>query len=292
MTERDHKSTQRRVPRSRFKPQAQAGLRLEERDEQLLCDLLLHRAMSREQIQQLHFTSVVRCNARLRQLFDHRFVLRHYPPAAPFGGQAVYTLGKAGVPLVARRLDMDLPEATRLARSNYTPTFLEHTLALVDVYLAFRRAVAQWADVQIECWLPEVQCRHEWEIRAAAGGKWKKETFKPDAFVRLQVSGDAEYRNFFLEADLGHTSSRQFLGKLMTHQRYLESGLFEQTYAGRDFKTLVVTTGQRRLRNLRALVEQNNSHLFWFTTFDAIQHASVTGPIWQTPLEDGLMTLV
>jgi hypothetical protein len=33
----------RRSPRSRFKPQAAAGMRLEDRDEELLCDLFTHR---------------------------------------------------------------------------------------------------------------------------------------------------------------------------------------------------------------------------------------------------------
>ena len=107
-----------------------------------------------------------------------------------------------------------------------------------------------------------MQCRHEWDIRVP-GGAWRKEIFKPDGFVRLETPDG--YRDYFVEVDLGHTSSRQFLGKLMTHERYGQSGLFEQTYGVPAFRTLVVTTGERRLRNLRALVEEQNSRLFWFT---------------------------
>ncbi len=262
---------QRREPRSRFKPRAEAGIRLEERDEQLLCDLLLHRAMSRGQLQTLYFTSLVRCNARLRQLFDHRFVTRYYSPTAPFGAQAIYMIGKAALPLVARRLEMDLPETTRMARCGHTPTFIEHTLATVDIYIAFRQAVEGREDVEMERWLPEVQCRHEWEIRPTAGRKWRMETFKPDGFVRLAEKG-SKYLNFFIETDLGHTSSKQFLGKLMTHQRYLESGLFRETYGGDSFTTLVVTTGERRMHNWRALLEEQRSSLFWLTTFTQLQN--------------------
>lgn len=266
-------------PRNRFKPQPVAGLRLEERDEELLCDLFTHRAMSREQIQRLHFPSLMRANARLRLLFDHRFVARHYPPAAPFGAQAIYSLGKAALPFVARRLELELPEVTRRARVSQTPTFIEHTLALVEIYLAFRQAIEERDDVGIERWIGEFDCRHEWDIRAE-GGRWRKEAFKPDGFVRLEHGG--EYHNFFIEADLGHTSSRQFLGKLLTHRRYLESGLFGRTFGGDSFCTLVVTTSVRRAKNLRLLVEQQKSDLFWFTTFEEMKR-DVLGPIWQSP---------
>lgn len=274
-----------RQRRSRFKPQAKAGLRLEERDEELLCDLFTHRAMSREQLQALYFPSVVRANARLRLLFDHRFVARYYPPASPFGTQAVYSLGRAALPIVARRLELDLPEVARRARVSQTPTFIEHTLAVVDIYLAFRQAVEEEGheDVEIERWLGEFDCRHDWDIRAE-GGRWRKEAFKPDGFVRLMAGG--AYHDFFIEADLGHTSSRQFLGKLQTHQRYLESGLFEDTFGGDSFRTLVVTTGGRRLRNLRALVEEQRSDLFWFATFASLKRDGALGAIWQAPSEE------
>ena len=76
-------------------------MRLEERDRELLCDLLWQRAMSRSQLERLYFSSLVRANARLRLLFDHGFVSRYFLPAAPYGAQAVYSLGKAAVPVVA-----------------------------------------------------------------------------------------------------------------------------------------------------------------------------------------------
>lgn len=287
----------RRPPRSRFQPQRVAGMRLEERDEQLLGDLFLQRAMARGQIEELYFSSTVRCNARLRQLFDHHFVERYYPPVAPFGAQAIYTVGKAALPLVARRLEMEWPEVTRFYRRGRTPTFIEHTLAIVDVWIAFRRATSSasvpWAPatsphqaadgaaIQLERWLAEMLCRHEWQIRAAGGGSWHQETFKPDAFVRLFDGRD--YRSYFIEVDLGHTSSRQFAGKLFTHTRYLESGLFEETYGTSAFETLVVTTGAKRLQNLKALVEASGSRLFRFSTWEALQASGALAPIWQSP---------
>lgn len=272
------KTTPRQTPRSRFTPKPTAGLRLEERDERLLCDLYLHRFMSRGQLEALYFTSTVRCNARLRQLFDYGFVKRYYLPAAPYGAQAIYSIGKNAVPVVASRLDAEADEVGRQQRGTRTPTFIEHTLEVVNRWLAFREACATTPDVEIERWLPEMLCRHEYDIEANRSGRWRKEAFKPDAFLRLESKG--RFHNFFIEVDLGHTSSRQFIGKLLTHQRYLESGLFQEIYAGSEFHTLVITTGPRRLRNLAALAGQQNSSLFWLTTFEDARDKGILGPIW------------
>jgi len=248
--------------------------------------------MSRGQIQALYFGSTVRCNARLRLLFDHGFVSRYYLPAAPFGAQAIYRIGKAAVSLVATRLEMEVDEVSRLFRRSTTAQFVEHTLAIVDLYLAFREAVANEAETEMERWLPELLCRHEYEMRLVATGQYRKEVFKPDAFVRLARRGATGYSSYFMEVDLGHTSSGQFVGKLASHQRYLDSGLFAETFGCDRFYTLVVTTGQRRLENLCSLVESCGSDLFWFTTFDVVRASGPLGPIWQVPLRRELAALI
>ena len=265
------------------------GMRLEERDEQILCDLFLHRLMARCQIETLYFSSTVRCNARLRLLFDHGFVLRHFPPAAPFGAQAIYSVGKSSLPIIARRLEMELADVVRYYWRTQTPTFIEHTLAVVDIWMAFRESCESRDDVNLNQWLAEMQCRHEWDIRAT-GGTWHKESFKPDGFVRLQTHQG--YADFFIEADLGHTSSRQFERKLLTHQRYLESGLFGQIFDALSFRTLVITTGERRLKNLNAIIEENNSDLFCFTTFEALQNKGILEVIWKQPFVNGFRSLL
>lgn len=253
--------------------------------------------MARGQLQELYFGSVPRCNARLRQLFDWQYVTRYYLPQARWGSEAVYLLGPQAVPLVAAKLEREEPEVRKQCRTR-TPTFLEHTLAIVDFYLNLRRAVERQADaglqpaVEMERWLPEMLCRHEYEIRATHGGGWKTEVFKPDAFVRLTEAGTNAYRPYFVEIDLGHTSSNQFVGKLLSHQRYLESGLFAQMYGGTAFQTLVVTTSENRRDNLRGLVEEQGSGLFWFTTFAAIEERGALQPIWHVPGGDACAALI
>jgi len=266
--------------RSRFVREPHREIALGTRDEELLCTLFLHQALSRGQIQTLYFGSVPRCNARLRQLYDHRYVRRYYLPRAPYGSQAIYLLGQAAIPVVAACLERSPAEVRSLCRQE-TPTFLEHTLAITDFYLALRSAVEQ-QDIQIERWLPEMLCRHEYEMRAQGAG-WHKEVFKPDGFVRLACGQPAAYHSFFVEIDLGHTASGQFLGKLEGHRRYLQSGLFAETFGCDRFATLVVTTGEVRRDHLCALAQSRGTDLFWFTTFAAVQEQGALEAIWQIP---------
>ena len=280
--------------RSRFAPEARAGLVLGDRDRELLADLYLHGVMSRGQLQELYFGSVPRCNQRLRQLYDFHFVHRHYLPgvpcAAPYGVQAIYSIGKAAIPIVAIELEVETAEVTKGYRRSITPTFLEHTLQIVNVRLDFLRATSGNLPISVDRWLPEMLCRHEYEIRRKDGGAWIKEVFKPDAFICL-VDSSGKRHSYFIEVDLGHTSARQFLGKLRTHQRYLESGLFRETFGGEVFKTLVITTSSSRQQNLLRLIEEQDSQLFWFSTFSALKEHNVLDTIWQVPLQKNLVGL-
>jgi len=277
--------------RSRFKPQITAGMQLQERDLQLLTDLFLHRLMSRSQLERLYFTSASRCNVRLRQLFDHSLVSRYYLPLAPHGAQCLYSLGEAGILPVSRRLEWEIDEVKNQTRRHKTPQFLEHTLAINETRLAFRDALADSPTWKLERWIPEIQCRHDYDIRGT-GDAWQREVFKPDGFVRVQHRWAHQKQDYFFEVDRGHTSSSKFAQKLDTYTRYLESGLFEQMFGAQSFHTLVITTGPLRLKNLRALVEGKGSRLFCFTTFDELEEQGAFAPIWRCPFEKDPLSLI
>ena len=284
-------ATAKRPMRSRFKPQVTAGMQLQERDLQLLTDLFLHRLMSRGQLERLYFTSASRCNVRLRQLFDHKLVARYYLPLAPYGAQCIYSLGEAGVLPVSRRLEWEIDEVARQAKRHKTPQFLEHTLAINETRLAFRDALASCPTWKMERWIPEIQCHHPYDIRGVSGD-WQREVFKPDGFLRLQERTTRRNSSFFLEIDRGHTSSGKFADKLDAYARYLESGLFREVFGETSFRTLVITTGPLRLKNLRAIIEGKASSLFCFATFDQLESQGVLAPIWRFPLEDAPRSLI
>lgn len=215
--------------------------------------------------------------------------------------QALYIAGKAAVPLIAQELAAAgiQAETADIQAQCRRPalSLLEHSLAVADVYVAVQKALTARPDVRLEHWLPERSCCHAYETRHLEGsgpGRWHKEVFRPDAFFRLSAvrAGERASANYFLELDRGHTNSRQFSGKLRTHARFLESGLFSDSYGWDRFQTLVVTTGRDRARNLRALAEQEGTDLFWFTTADAMQEQGILAPIWQAPGQTGPVPLV
>ncbi|HEY3329245.1 MAG TPA: replication-relaxation family protein [Capsulimonadaceae bacterium] len=269
--------------RSRFRPDPTGRIIIGERDVSLLVDLYYHQVMSRHQIQELHFGSAPRCNSRLRLLYDHKFVSRTFPDESPYGSQAVYTLGLSAASLVSTETGIPIPEVRKRCRSA-TPTFLDHALKTTDFYLSVRSAAVA-TGVSVDLWLPETRCRHEYDIRRGTGGLWTREVFKPNGFFRLDTTREAasstvQFASFFIETDLGHTSSAQFQGKVASYRRYRESGLFDEVYGDTGFRTLVVTTGAHRLENLQSLAAKDGEGYWWFTTFEAVAEKGPLDPIW------------
>jgi hypothetical protein len=253
------------MSRSRFERQPFSGIRLTERDEELVVDLYLHRAMSRLQIQNLYFNSLSRVNMRLRQLYDHGYLMRHYLPLARYGSLAIYTPGPSAIPIIAVRTETEPTEVRRHCRSDRGPVYLEHGLAIVDFRLALKRAVSHYSTVRLVEWLPECKCRHEFEIRRLGGGSWRIEVFKPDAYFRL-LANDGP-KDYFAEIDLGNTSHAEFLKKIKIHKRYLTAGLFEPRYGNTSFRTLILTTSKSRQDNLLAIIADVDPDLFRVFTF-------------------------
>lgn len=258
-------------PRSRFARAPEGAIQLTDRDGALLCDVFLHRAMSRGQIEELHFTSPSRANRRLRILFDHGYLLRSYAAEAPYGAQAAYSIAGKAVPVVAARLGLDPAGVRGLTRKSPTPVFREHALAVVDFSLALRRDVAASPDTELVEWVPELLCRQEYEIRPKGGGPWRKEVFRPDGYFRLRDRRTGDVSDWFVEIDLGHTSSRDFAGKLASYRTFLESGIFRETFGAGSFRVLVVTPGERRAQNLREIAKRHPAVTVAVTTAEAVR---------------------
>ena len=266
---------------------------LGERDLEVLRFLLHNNLASRSQLQELFFGSTSYCNVRLRALFDHGYVLRHFPAVTRgglYGEEAVYSIGPAAVPLLAQDQEAEIAAVQRHFRRRVAPLFVAHTLKIVDIFLLLRRAIAEAAittdpsqadcTVQLYCWLGENQVRHDYEARGP-GQAWQREGFKPDGFARLKCG--AVTHPFFIECDLGHVSAGQWQKKIASHRRYLESGLFAETYGEGHFLMLVFTTGPGRVDNLLALAESEAAPFLRFTTFTQAEQEGVLASVWRAP---------
>lgn len=274
-------SLRRDSARDRHLPEPVRRLRLNDRDLELLAFLYDNHLASRSQLQQLFYGSKAYCNFRLRALFDHGIVLRHFPSitlSGNWGEEAIYTLGPAAVPFLARHLEEDSETLSVHVRRHRSPSLVSHSLHVVDIYLAFRRTLEGNQHCSLERWLGETSTHHDYQRRA--GECWESEVFKPDGFLRLK-NGAAPVHHvpFFIECDLGNTSSRAWQTKVATHRKYLESGLFDSTYGGAKFETLVVTTGEKRLEHLAQATREIGGDFFRFTTWPQLRENPL-GAVW------------
>jgi hypothetical protein len=272
-------------------------VQLGERDLDLLCDLLTYGAMLPEHLQALFFPgrSRRRLNQRLSQLIAQGLVTRRPVPLGlgaglpPFAGvlPLVYGLGTAASPMVAARLGWDVADVRRLARLG-TPTALAHTLAVVTLRVQSERAAREYrgpgGPVRLK-FSPERLVRHDYQVRTP-GGTWRGESFRPDALLTL-FFGNGPWRHYFVEADLGHTSAGEWEAKARIAVRYGSSGLFAKRYGADAFHVLVVTTGERRLANLRRLLGKclapRDATRFGLATY---QDVAARGPLeaeWHVP---------
>src|SRR5205814_373282 len=124
-----------RFERSRYP----AGFVLQPRDEALFAAVHKYRFLSRSQIQLLFgFGCVTRVNARLRKLFDHRYLSRRFLPAVKGSAEALYCIGPESVPIVAEKLGLDPQEIKRKRKDalEVKDLFLRHNLLVNDVRIA------------------------------------------------------------------------------------------------------------------------------------------------------------
>lgn len=267
--------------RPRDTPTPKGRTYLTERDRAILYDIFVHGAMRRDQIQARHFQSVPRCNSRLASLFHAGYLERTFLPVSArpevaYGTQIVYRLASKGVPLVAQTLGWEVSRVRERQR-NGTPTYLTHTLEIVDFYLGLEAAIAGEEAWSLVRFVPELLARHEYEVRAS-GGEWRLEVFKPDAVFLLERAGDIYA--YSLEIDLGHTSQRELSLKAQIHARYAATGLFHKRYDIASFTTLFVTTTETRKNNLLSLLHERPA--CWATTFAAIKEKSALESVWHT----------
>lgn len=270
---------------------AKSALRLQPRDVELLRDLFLFGIMLRGQIERRYFGSTGRCNARLLKLYNGGFVRRLTLPlptgASAAGSPYAYALGPAGIPVVATELGWE-PTAVRSKLRHGTPTHISHTVEIVEFWLNLESSVAAQQELVLVDFMPEMLVRHAYEYQFA--GSWRQEVFKPDAYFALCSSANDKTLHFFVEIDLGHTSSHEFALKLRIHDRYQRSGLFARTFAESDpisgFQTLYLTTSSERRDNLAEIAKKEPSARCLLATLEDARDLGMLSAIWHSPYAD------
>lgn len=273
-----------RLPRNR-RADEPPPMRLMERDIDILKAVHDFRIVRGDQLQALYFGSQSTASYRLSRLYQHGFLDRHFLPT--LGGlassPALYTLGKRGVDTLRRVLDCGPKDIRKLPNNQeLSPLFLEHLLQIND----FRVAVTMAAREQgytLETWLDDYQLKAAYDRVVIQTSQGRKRTVSliPDGYCVLQVPQGRAC--FFLELDRGTMTRSRFRDKVLAYQAYIASGQYEKRYGTRSLRVLTVTSGPKRLENLREEAEHaRGGRAFWFTTSDLVSSETVLGGgIWQ-----------
>jgi hypothetical protein len=148
--------------------------------------------------------------------------------------------------------------------------------------------------VEVLSFAGEALLRHPFEVRqvrneARADSPWRLQVFKPDGLAICRHGG--RIHHLFFEVDLSAVSSAEMARKLGIHAVYRREGLlFARRYGHgpETFRTLVLTTGERRAEHLKRLAEEEGAGFAWFTTLSAFCKLAEPGPglfapIWSVP---------
>lgn len=284
-----------KTPRNR-RVDSPSPMRLMERDVEILKAVHELRIMRGDQVQALFFGSQSTASYRLSRLYQHEFLDRHFLPT--LGGlassPAFYTLGKRGVDILRRVLDCG-PKDIRKPPNNQelSPLFLEHLLQINDFRVAVTVA-ARNLDFTLEKWLDDHQLKADYDrvVIQTPQGRKRSVSLIPDGYCVLQVPQGRAC--FFLELDRGTMTRSRFRDKVLAYQAYIASGQYEKRYGTRSLRVLTVTSGPKRLENLREEAEQaKGGRVFWFTTSDQIAPETVLSmPIWSLAEKSDLATLI
>jgi hypothetical protein len=244
-----------------------------------------------------------RCQYRLQLLHHHGFLTREEQPQRLSEGRKpfVYWLGKKGAELVEELLDGE--ELDWNAREHRVSNlFLEHLLATNDVRIAISNA-ARKHNFSIPIWLDDHRLKRQQmtDVVTLRGpqGRTQRAGVVPDGYFVLDT-GQYLYHHF-LEIDLrtvtGAASTwgkRDWARKVSTFLEYYRSGKYQERYKTQGLRILTVTTGEKRLVNLKVATEKAGGRSrFWFATFEQIRKSDVLSEaIWQKAGEAGAYTLI
>ncbi len=300
---RSNSTSERRLP----------GLRLTARDAAILLAVYQYRALSTPQVERLFCSNGdsgeeaakanTRCQYRLQLLYQHCYLTREEQPQKLSEGRKpfVYWLAKKGAEVVEELLggeELDWNPREHQASN----LFLEHLLATNDVRIAVTTA-ARKHNFSVPKWLDDRSLKRQQmtDVVTLRGpqGRIQRAAVVPDGYFILDT---VQHRyHHFLEIDLrtvtGAASTwgkRDWARKVSAYLEYYRSGKYQERYKTQSLRILTVTTGEKRLANLKAATEESGGRArFWFTTFEQVRKSDMlTGVIWQKAGESGLHTLV
>lgn len=239
------------------------GLVVQPRDMKLLVELAVMRVVDREQAKIVAgFGSTTRANARLLALTRAGLLRRYFLGSR----KSLYALSDKGAQLAEVPLRGPRRKADETLVADF---FIEHQLAINNVYCALKYGVISVVGVSFRRWI----AFHE--------PITKNVRLIPDGYVELATP--REPLAAFLEVDLGHERGPVWKEKAKNYLQLALSGDFEQHFSLNRFRVLVLVNSERRLHSLQKTVGATTQKIFWFATLTAVRDQGFFAPVWYRP---------
>jgi len=275
------KDTKKRQSRYECDPKRFSRIDIQERDLEIIKEVLESRFLSTSQIQALFFGSASACKLRLQKLWNKKLLKRVFSPVSFGSSEALYCPTKRGVDLLIESGKKELEEINFKSRQNRIKTQkLQHEIGINNIKISVILAVAEMKGLYVYPGYPNSKKRPDISaIRKILSWKRGSSTWDsvkdPDKPKRIPVRPDLVLLfngiSYFLEVDRGTMTLKRFRRKLRGYRKYCSSGKFRSKYKVEDFRVLTTAPSERRRNNLleQAIEEGGNIRVF-FAVYDEV----------------------
>jgi len=293
----------KRAPKFKRRPEEVGGLRLQERDIEIVRLVQDYRFLNSDQIKALIDGSEQKILRRLQKLFHHGFLDRPLSQIAyPLMGtqKMVYALGDKGADLLAEKFGIDRGKIKWNEKNKEVKDrHIQHTLMISNFRICLELALKNLPGTNLLFWEKESpkELKDYVYIRDLQGREIRA-PIVPDGFFGIEDPKGKAY--FFLEADQSTMTNARILKKMKAYWNWWKQGRHTEKFGIKAFRVLTITKTEKRKENLRGITKkaddrQRGSLMFWFTSekkYSLQKPESILESIWQTAKDDSFHNLL
>jgi len=293
----------KRAPKFKRKPEEVGGVKLQQRDIEIIKLTHDYRFLNSDQIKVLVDGSGQGILRRLKKLFHYGFLDRplsqiNYPLTGT--QKMVYALGDKGADLLAEKFGIDRGKIKWNEKNKEVKDrHIQHTLMISDFRVCLQKALDKVSGTHLLFWEKEnsKELKDYVYIKGSRGRKIKAPVV-PDGFFGIQDQKGKMY--FFLEADQSTMTNARFFKKMKAYWNWWKQGRHTKRFGIKAFRVLTITKTEKRKENLREITKkaddrQRGSLMFWFTSernYSSQETESILRPIWQTAKDNSFHSLL
>lgn len=269
------------------------NMRLTERDRSILEAIhTFDGLLSFSQIQRMFFTGKSQAEERLKLLYQNKYLNRPTLTQRRHLSEMIYWLDRKGAEMVASLQGLSIREFGWRQEPRWFQ--VEHDLSVNDFRLTLCQSLQLNPTITLENWIPESEF---WAYPDTINYQYNNTTIRrkiiPDGF--FLISYNKLRIRYLLEIDRSTEDNPRFLReKILPGLAYLKSSQFENRFGHKSGRWVVVTTSERRLKNMLLQAKRAQTDgLFYFSTYSKVTRENLfTAPIWQRADRDELVPLL